>query len=95
MSDRIGLAPMHILAPPPGRDCIAAGPIDLSIDWREAMTAYDYRLTLVHSRLDHEIRREQACLAPDACRVQRLKKLKLAIKDRLQQMRKAQWRSCA
>jgi len=59
------------------------------------MTAYDYRLTLVHSRLDQEIRREQSRLAPDSWRVQRLKKLKLAIKDRLQLMRKAQWRSCA
>jgi uncharacterized protein len=59
------------------------------------MTAYDYRLTLVHNRLEQEIRREQSYTAPDPWRVQRLKKLKLAIKDRLQHMRKAPMRSCA
>ena len=47
------------------------------------MPAHEYRLTLVHHRLDTEIRREQMRAAPDVWRLMRLKKLKLAIKDRL------------
>lgn len=50
------------------------------------MHAHDYRLAQVHHRLDAEIRREQALRVPDRWRLQRLKKLKLAIKDRLQQL---------
>jgi hypothetical protein len=42
-----------------------------------------YRLQLVHSRLETEIRRELKARWPDRNRVTRLKKLKLAIKDRL------------
>jgi hypothetical protein len=42
-----------------------------------------YRLQLVHSRLEAEIRRELKARWPDRDRVTRLKKLKLAIKDRL------------
>jgi uncharacterized protein len=42
-----------------------------------------YRLQLVHSRLEAEIRRELKARWPDRNRVTRLKKLKLAIKDRL------------
>lgn len=47
------------------------------------MHAQEYRLTLVHHRLDSEITREQARKGPDRWRLMRLKKLKLAIKDRL------------
>ena len=42
-----------------------------------------YRLKLVHLRLETEIRRELKARWPDRNRVTRLKKLKLAIKDRL------------
>lgn len=42
-----------------------------------------YRLMLVHARLDAEIRRELKMRWPDGLRVARLKKLKLAVKDRL------------
>jgi uncharacterized protein len=42
-----------------------------------------YRLKLVHARLDTEIRRELKTRWPNRDRVTRLKKLKLAIKDRL------------
>jgi uncharacterized protein len=42
-----------------------------------------YRLQMVHSRLEAEIRRELKARWPDRNRVTRLKKLKLAIKDRL------------
>jgi hypothetical protein len=42
-----------------------------------------YRLTVIHRRLDEEIRRELKRRFPDSVRLLRLKKLKLAIKDRL------------
>ncbi|HEY1145692.1 MAG TPA: DUF465 domain-containing protein [Allosphingosinicella sp.] len=42
-----------------------------------------YRLASVHSKLDEEIRRESRRRLPDGFRIQRLKKLRLAIKDRL------------
>ena len=47
------------------------------------MNAMIYRLTLVHRKLDEEIRRELKRRFPDAMRLLRLKKLRLAIKDRL------------
>jgi hypothetical protein len=40
-------------------------------------------LSQVHRRLDDEIRREASRRAPDRFRLLRLKKLKLAVKDRL------------
>ncbi len=42
-----------------------------------------YRLTAIHRRLDEEIRRELKHRAPNGFRLLRLKKLRLAIKDRL------------
>jgi uncharacterized protein len=47
------------------------------------MSAAIYRLTTIHRKLDEEIRRELKRRAPDSLRLLRLKKLKLAIKDRL------------
>jgi len=45
------------------------------------------RLRLIHDRLAREVVREQAARAPDPFRLRRLKKLKLAIKDRLTRWR--------
>ena len=50
------------------------------------MNPFNYRLTLTHSRLDAEIRREQKRRVPDPWRLLRLKKLRLAIKDRLHRL---------
>ncbi len=47
------------------------------------MNATLYRLTVTHRRLDEEIRRELKRRFPDTIRLLRLKKLKLAVKDRL------------
>jgi uncharacterized protein len=47
------------------------------------MTAFAYRLLVIHRRLDDEIRLVLRTRWPDVPRVQRLKKLKLAVKDRL------------
>lgn len=41
-----------------------------------------------HARLDHELLAEQARRRPDPMRIQRLKKLKLAVKDRLDALRR-------
>jgi hypothetical protein len=50
------------------------------------MNPFIYRLSLVHSKLDAEIRREQKQRLPDSWRLLRLKKLKLAIKDRMHRL---------
>ena len=47
------------------------------------MIAISYRLTLIHRRLDDAIRVELKSRRPDSLRLLRLKKLKLAVKDRL------------
>lgn len=47
------------------------------------MNAFFYRLSVIHARLDTEIRRELKKRLPDSIRLLRLKKLKLAVKDRL------------
>jgi uncharacterized protein YdcH (DUF465 family) len=47
------------------------------------MNAFIYRLSVVHRRLDDEIRRELQRRWPDSMRLLRLKKLRLAVKDRL------------
>ena len=47
------------------------------------MNPITYKLALVHRRLDEEIRGELKRRRPDTLRLLRLKKLKLAIKDRL------------
>jgi len=47
------------------------------------MNAYVYRLSVVHRRLDDEIRREIRRRFPDTIRLLRLKKLRLAVKDRI------------
>ncbi len=47
------------------------------------MSALFHRLSVIHRRLDDEIRRELKRRIPDTIRLLRLKKLKLAVKDRL------------
>ena len=42
-----------------------------------------YTLTLLHRKIDDEIRSELARRFPDSIKLLRLKKLRLAIKDRL------------
>jgi hypothetical protein len=47
------------------------------------MSASTYRLTSIHKSLDEAIARELKARLPDSLRLLRLKKLKLAVKDRL------------
>lgn len=42
-----------------------------------------YRLTLIHRKVDDEIRGELARRFPDSIKLLRLKKMRLAVKDRL------------
>ncbi|NJS14181.1 MAG: YdcH family protein [Sphingopyxis sp.] len=48
-----------------------------------SLNPYLFRLTQMHKQLDDAIRRESSRPANDRLRVLRLKKLKLAVKDRL------------
>lgn len=50
------------------------------------MNALNYRLLLAHSKLGAEVRREHKQCSSDPLRLLRLKKLKLAIKDRMTQL---------
>ena len=50
------------------------------------MNALLYKMTLLHRRLDTEIRRELTRKFPNHFRLLRLKKLKLAVKDRLHRL---------
>jgi hypothetical protein len=47
------------------------------------MNSFVYRLTVIHRRLEDEIKRELKHRFPNHFRLLRLKKLKLAVKDRL------------
>ena len=47
------------------------------------MSTQVYRLTLAHQRLDQAIREELQRRWPDSIRLLRLKKMRLAVKDRL------------
>ena len=47
------------------------------------MREFIYKLTLMHRKLDDEIRSELKRRFPDYIKVMRLKKLRLAVKDRL------------
>ena len=50
----------------------------------DIMTISSFRLMQYHQRIDRELRAEIARRWPDGFRIQKLKRLKLAVKDRLQ-----------
>ena len=47
------------------------------------MSSVTYRLTQIHRRLDDAITQEMRRLLPDSFKLLRMKKLRLAVKDRL------------
>ena len=55
----------------------------------DIMTISSFRLMQYHQRIDRELRAEIARRWPDGFRIQKLKRLKLAIKDRLQNYARA------
>ena len=81
MSDRIGVALDA------GSDAFIllhrSAPRSTHVDWRAAMKTLIYRLTLIHRKIDDEIRGELVRRFPDSIKLLRLKKLRLAVKDRL------------
>jgi len=56
------------------------------------MTLSSFRLMQYHQKIDRELRVEINRRWPDIFRVQKLKRLKLAIKDRLESITKAPMR---
>ena len=52
------------------------------------MTPFFHRLLFLHSRLGGEIHQEHKRRVPDGIRLLRLKKLRLAIKDRMPHLRR-------
>lgn len=50
------------------------------------MNGMIFHMMVAHQRLDDELRQEQRRRWPDIGRIQRLKKLKLKLKDRLHQL---------
>jgi hypothetical protein len=55
----------------------------------DVMTISSFRLMQYHQRIDRELRAEIARRWPDGFRIQKLKRLKLAVKDRLQNYARA------
>jgi hypothetical protein len=55
----------------------------------DIMTITSFRLMQYHQRIDRELRAEIARRWPDGFRIQKLKRLKLAVKDRLQNYARA------
>ena len=53
------------------------------------MTISSFRLMQYHQRIDRELRAEIARRWPDGFRIQKLTRLKLAVKDRLQNYARA------
>lgn len=53
------------------------------------MTISSFRLMQYHQRIDRELRAEITRRWPDGFRIQKLKRLKLAVKDRLQNYARA------
>ncbi|GAA4812546.1 hypothetical protein GCM10023232_04790 [Sphingosinicella ginsenosidimutans] len=51
--------------------------------WSNFMSSSTYRLMAIHRSLDDSIRKEMRRRMPDSFRLLRLKKMKLAVKDRL------------
>lgn len=57
------------------------------------MTFSSFRLMQYHQKIDRELHAEISRHWPDVFRIQKLKRLKLAIKDRLESQQKAMiWR---
>ena len=55
----------------------------------DIMTISSFLLMQYHQRIDRELRAEIARRWPDGFRIQKLKRLKLAVKDRLQNYARA------
>ena len=75
-------APYRARAPPAPRPA-ALRPIGTELQLEIIMSSATYRLTHIHRRLDEAIASEASRRLPDSLKLLRLKKLRLAVKDRL------------
>jgi len=66
-----------------GSYCCILAPRSIHIEGRAAVKEFIYKLTLVHRKLEDEIHGELKRRYPNHIKVLRLKKLRLAVKDRL------------
>jgi hypothetical protein len=75
-------------SPPKAHALASEHPIGLQLVQEEyfIMSNHSYRLMQYHQRLDDELRSEVRRSWPNFDRIQRLKKLKLIVKDRLQRL---------
>jgi len=82
MSDRIGLARcrVHFLV---RKVADRESLISIINHWSEAMKHILYRMSVVHRKLDDQIKQEAKRRWPDTLRLAHLKKLRLALKDRI------------
>jgi uncharacterized protein len=86
------MSPVHGLAVPPSkpRNAVKSRAPGIRLDLTmfkedEEMTFSVFRLMQYHQKLDAELRTERQQRWPDIFRIQKLKRLKLAVKDRLAQ----------
>jgi uncharacterized protein len=60
--------------------------LNLIVQEENVMSHTSYRLMEYHQRLDTQLREELRRRLPDVLRIQKLKKLKLVVKDRLSRL---------
>ena len=83
-SDVSGAGSSGSLPPPKALALALEHPIELQLVQEEyPMTFSSFRLMQYHQKLVPELRAERARRWPDVFRIQKLKRLKLAVKDRL------------
>jgi uncharacterized protein len=83
-SDVSGAGSSGSLPPPKAFAPVPEHPIELQLVQEDTpMTFSSFHLMQYHQKLDSELRAERARRWPDVFRIQKLKRLKLAVKDRL------------
>ena len=85
-SDVSGAWVVRSLFPPNTLFPASEHPIEQLCSRGAFMSDRDFRLLQYHQKLDDELRAELRRSWPSFARIQRLKKLKLAVKDKLQRM---------
>jgi hypothetical protein len=85
-SDVSGARVLRSLFPPNTLCPASEHPIELNCSRGAVMSDHDFRLMQYHQKLDDELRTEMRRAWPSFARIQRLKRLKLAVKDRLQRL---------
>jgi uncharacterized protein len=85
-SDDTGAWPMGVLPLPPSLRYRWIIRLNFNVQEEIIMSNTSFRLMEYHQRLDSQLRSELRRRLPDMLRIQKLKKLKLAVKDRLSRL---------